>query len=119
MLCPNCKIDNPAGLRFCNQCGAQLSKICPQCTAENSAGAKFCSQCGASLDGLTKRAGEPQTRERGFEGERRHLTVLFCDLVGSTEIAAQLDPEEWQGDIPDYHGAGGGGIKRFGGYLAP
>jgi class 3 adenylate cyclase len=38
-------------------------------------------------------------------GERRHLTVLFCDLVGSTEIAARLDPEEWREIVADYHRA--------------
>ena len=32
------------------------------------------------------------------EGERRHLTVLFCDSVGSTEIASHLDPEQWRED---------------------
>lgn len=118
MLCSNCKIDNSAGARFCNQCGAPLSKICPKCTAENSAGAKFCSQCGAALDGLTEGAGEPQTREKGFEGERRHVTVLFCDLVGSTEIVAQLDPEEWRDVIGSYHRASAENISRYGGHVA-
>ena len=42
-------------------------------------------------------------------GERRHLTVLFCDLVGSTEIAAQLDPEEWRADGGGLPACGGGG----------
>jgi class 3 adenylate cyclase len=36
------------------------------------------------------------------DGERRHLTVLFCDLVGSTEIAARLDPEEWRETVAAY-----------------
>ncbi len=34
-------------------------------------------------------------------GERRQLTVLFCDLVGSTELAARLDPEDWQTVLHD------------------
>jgi class 3 adenylate cyclase/predicted ATPase len=51
-------------------------------------------------------------------GERRHLTVLFCDLVGSTEIAAQLDPEEWREVVGGYHRAAAGAITRFGGHVA-
>jgi hypothetical protein len=43
---------------------------------------------------------------------RRHLTLLFCDLVGSTEIAAQLDPEEWREVVAGYHRAAGEAITR-------
>jgi class 3 adenylate cyclase len=48
----------------------------------------------------------------------RHLTVLFCDLVGSTEIAAQLDPEEWREVVAGYHRAAAEAITRFGGHVA-
>jgi class 3 adenylate cyclase/tetratricopeptide (TPR) repeat protein len=51
-------------------------------------------------------------------GERRHLTVLFCDLVGSTEIAAHLDPEEWREIVAAYHRAAAEAITRFGGHVA-
>jgi len=51
-------------------------------------------------------------------GERRHLTVLFCDLVGSTEISARLDPEEWREIEADYLGAVSETITRFGGFVA-
>jgi class 3 adenylate cyclase len=50
--------------------------------------------------------------------ERRHLTVLFCDLVGSTEIAGQLDPEEWREMVANYHRAAAEAITRFGGHVA-
>ena len=50
-------------------------------------------------------------------GERRHLTVLFCDLVGSTEIAALLDPEEWREVVSAYHGAVAEAITRYGGHV--
>ena len=52
------------------------------------------------------------------EGERRHLTVLFCDLVGSTAIAASLDPEDWRAAVAAYHRAAAEAITRFGGYVA-
>jgi class 3 adenylate cyclase len=51
-------------------------------------------------------------------GERRHLTVLFCDLVGSTGIAAQLDPEEWRETVGGYHRAAADAVTRFGGHVA-
>jgi class 3 adenylate cyclase len=46
------------------------------------------------------------------------LTVLFCDLVGSTGIAAQLDPEEWRETVAGYHRAAAEAITRFDGYVA-
>jgi class 3 adenylate cyclase len=44
--------------------------------------------------------------------------VLFCDLVNSTGIATQLDPEEWREVIANYHRAAAQAIERFGGYIA-
>src|SRR6266446_6315021 len=105
MRCSNCGIDNAAGSRFCNQCGTPFGKTCSKCAVENACDAKFCSQCGASLDPLAEPDAESKSRERGLAGERRHLTVLFCDLVNSTEIAAQLDPEEWREVVAGYHRA--------------
>src|SRR5947209_5781914 len=118
MRCSNCGIDNAAGSRFCNQCGTALGKTCSKCAVENARDAKFCSQCGTSLDSPAERATEAETRERGLAGERRHLTVLFCDLVNSTEIAAQLDPEEWREVVAGYHRATAQAITRFGGHVA-
>jgi class 3 adenylate cyclase len=60
----------------------------------------------------------PENRSQSRAGERRHLTVLFCDLVGSTEIAARLDPEEWQQTVAAYHRAAADAIGRFGGHVA-
>ena len=61
------------------------------------------------------------TQARSVEsqrGERRHLTVLSCDLVGSTQIAAQLDPEEWREVVAGYHRAATEAITHYGGYVA-
>ena len=44
--------------------------------------------------------------------------MLFCDLVGSTAIAAQLDPEEWRETVAGYHRAAAEAITRFGGHVA-
>ena len=55
---------------------------CPSCGTENPPGAKFCSECGAGL-------AEPVTAREG----RKTVTVLFCDLAGSTSLGERLDPE--------------------------
>ncbi|OBH71561.1 hypothetical protein A5682_07680 [Mycobacterium mantenii] len=52
------------------------------------------------------------------EAERRHLTMMFCDLVGSTPLASQFDPEEWREIMRAYYDACGKVIARFGGHIA-
>src|SRR5262245_51140708 len=52
------------------------------------------------------------------EAERRHLTVLFCDLVDSTALAARLDPEEMWRVIAAYHACIGEVIGRYQGMIA-
>lgn len=52
------------------------------------------------------------------EAERRHLTMLFCDLVGSTPLASRFDPEEWREIIRTYYDACGKVIARFDGHIA-
>src|ERR1043165_8398444 len=51
-------------------------------------------------------------------GERRQLTVVFSDVVGSTELSAQLDPEDWHGIISQYHQTATSVVKRFDGHVA-
>jgi predicted ATPase/class 3 adenylate cyclase len=118
MRCSNCGSENLTGSRFCIQCGAPFGQTCPKCAVENARDARFCSQCGASLEPILERHAKSQARERGLAGERRHLTVLFCDLVGSTEIAARLDPEEWRETIAAYHRAAAEAVTRYDGHVA-
>ena len=56
---------------------------CPRCQNVNPKGARFCLNCGASLEA-----------PRPVEGERRFVTVLFADVVDSTAMGEQLDPEQ-------------------------
>ena len=53
MNCGSCGFDNPAGMRFCGQCGANVSPRCPSCSAEIPAGFKFCGECGSALTGTS------------------------------------------------------------------
>jgi class 3 adenylate cyclase/tetratricopeptide (TPR) repeat protein len=116
MQCPECKTDNPEHRKFCRECGEKLILLCPQCNTENIPGDKFCGECGhklaiasealpreLSLDdkldkiqkylpkGLTEKILAQRDR---IEGERKHVTVMFCDMKGFTPLVEQLGSEE-------------------------
>src|SRR5262249_3992068 len=55
---------------------------------------------------------------REVAGERRYLTVMFCDLVGSTSLAAGLDAEEWRDLVGAYLEAGSAAVTEIGGHVA-
>ncbi|NIR58508.1 MAG: AAA family ATPase [Gammaproteobacteria bacterium] len=65
-------------------------------------------------------AGSPEGRAdaAGFEAERRQLTVMFCDLVGSTALSTRLDPEDLREVITAFHDQCRAAIHRFGGFIA-
>ena len=117
MRCSNCGSDNAAGSRFRNQCAKPFSKTCAKCAFDNAYEAKFCAQCGGALDAAKPTQAKANLVD-GLTGERRHLTVLFCDLVGSTAIAARLDPEEWRETLAGFHRAAATAITRFDGHVA-
>jgi class 3 adenylate cyclase len=116
MRCSKCGVENLEGLKFCNECGTALTAVCVSCGFGNQPTAKFCGQCGTSLErSVPDYVAEPLAK---LAGERRHLTVMFCDLVGSTEMASHLDPEEWRAVVADYHHASTKVVERFGGSVA-
>ena len=101
MQCPNCGAANSDGKKFCTNCGGDLRVRCPTCHGKNPTGAKFCGDCGASLTAA------PASSQRSADStvpdaERRQLTVMFCDLVGSTALAERLDPEELREVLAQY-----------------
>ena len=53
-----------------------------------------------------------------FHGERRQLTIVFSDIVGSTELSSQLDPEDWHDIVTQYHQTAASVIKKFDGHVA-
>jgi class 3 adenylate cyclase/tetratricopeptide (TPR) repeat protein len=117
MRCQNCSAENPQGAKFCIRCATPFQNRCQKCGFENPSEARFCAQCAAPLDAVAPIRAESEPRD-GLTAERRHLTVLFCDLVNSTSIAAQLDPEEWREIVAGYHHAAAQAIERFGGRVA-
>ena len=119
MRCSKCGAESPDRAKFCEKCASPFTRRCPSCATENSPGAKFCIECANPLETETAPAA-PSARSRGEYGggERRHLTVLFSDLVNSTEIAAHLDPEEWREIVARYHRATSDAVAKFGGQVA-
>ena len=121
MDCPQCRHANPAGTKFCGECGTRLQSLCPACQVANPATNKFCSECGqrlgeaapspapvaaeipaapparfASPDTYTPRhlAEKILTSRSAIEGERKIVTVMFSDVSGFTAMSEKLDPED-------------------------
>ena len=115
MKCPKCQHENPDDVKFCNECANKLELICPGCEKSNPPGSKFCNECAhdfaatssemeskdpsfdEKLDkiqrylpkGITEKIISQKDR---IEGERKLVTVLFCDMEGFTQITEKLGP---------------------------
>ena len=118
MKCPKCQTDNPLEALFCMKCGAKLERKCSHCGTEFPKDAIYCMKCGNKL---VSQAG-PITNgsQEGIlpEAERRQLTVMFCDLVDSTTLSEQLDPEDLRNVVRAYQDTCGKIIRRFEGNIA-
>jgi class 3 adenylate cyclase len=89
---------------------------CPKCSSVNPESHAFCSGCGGPLS-YTERPTE-SGEHHPLEAERRRLTVVFCDLVGSTPLSGQLDPEELHDLIRRYQRVCADVVGRHGGHVA-
>src|SRR5262249_19390669 len=119
MRCPKCMAENAATRRFCAQCGSPLTSPCPACGFENEPGAKFCGGCGKPVAEAAAPAPPGQSPPSGTDAaERRQLTVMFCDLVGSTLLSARLDPEDFRGIMGSYRRCVAETVEGFGGFVA-
>src|SRR5262249_31695211 len=130
MRCASCGFENPEGAKFCEECGASCVRLCPSCGRQARPTAKFCPECGTALKTEGKPAPAKSRKRKGAllvrkatpppsaEAERRQLTVMFCDLVGSTALSQQLDPEELRTVILAYQETCAQVIRRFEGHLA-
>jgi class 3 adenylate cyclase len=141
MKCPKCQFDNPADSMFCGACGSSLEieVICPNCGSKPPTGFKFCNKCGYNLhepkeaptkddsgpldaistaDTSDSHATAPAAAVRAQEAERRQLTVMFCDQVGSTHLSARLDPEDLREIVRSYQKTAADVIQGFDGHIA-
>ena len=103
MLCQGCGIATATHSGLCTHCGASLGTRCTTCGEINPRPAQFCGSCGQRLpiqpadqNDIAKSTIESDLTQTvtGEQTERRQLTVLFCDLVGSTSLSESLDPED-------------------------
>ncbi len=119
MRCPACMAENAATRRFCARCGAPLPSLCPTCGFENEPAARFCGGCGKPIGEVAAPGlAVVSAPARADSAERRRLTVMFCDLVGSTALSARLDPEDLREVIGAYHRAVADTVARFSGFVA-
>jgi len=118
MRCPSCLAENAGTRRFCAECGSPLPSQCPACGFENESAAKFCGGCGRSMGqaGLAAPISVPAAPRT--DAERRQLTVMFCDLVGSTALASRLDPEDMREVLSAYHECVAETTAQYDGFVA-
>lgn len=114
-VCASCSQTVGADAAFCASCGAPQLLLCPECGRRAPRSYKFCERCGTSLTGA---AAQPADRERSLDGERRHLTVMFVDMVGSTSLSGRLDPEDLRRVVRRYQARCVETISRHGGFVA-
>jgi class 3 adenylate cyclase/predicted ATPase len=104
-------------------CGQPLGASCAACGETLPDSARFCPQCGAPRPARGSKLGRPQDRvaseaEGPESGERRQITVLFCDLVGSTALSQELDPEDLRSAVSELQRACGEVVQHFDGHVA-
>jgi len=105
MQCPGCGTENPEQMRFCGQCAASLVLA-------------LRTERPASTVGGGPQRGIAQVVPTSLYAERRHLTVMFCDLVESTPLTELLDPEDLHLVISAYQNMCFSVVSRFEGYTA-
>ena len=93
-------------------CGGHLTIECSKCGFKNQSDANFCGGCGSKI------INHYAVAEKEPEAERRQLTVMFCDLVGSSELAEQFDPEEYRELLRLYQSCVSEVTMRYGGHIA-
>ena len=129
MRCAACGTENRPDRKFCSQCGAGLALACVACGAANLPGERFCGECGRPLETSAATqgshsvdGGSPAVIAPGAAigaapsgAERRLVSVLFVDLVGSTTIAETRDAETVRELLGDWFEAARAIIDRYGG----
>ncbi|MFV9675764.1 MAG: ATP-binding protein, partial [Anaerolineales bacterium] len=135
MHCAHCDAENTPEARFCSMCAHPLPQLCPKCQQENPPEARFCSACATPLQGsddtsdlerlddlreLAPEGLQEKIRQdpRGIPGQRKPVTILFTDIVGSTAIAEKLDPEEWKEVVQGAHKLVSEAVYRYEGTIA-
>ena len=129
MRCRACGTALLPGKSFCHACGARATQVCVHCGVEVEAGFRFCPDCGQALAAAeptpAPRPGSSVPEElarkirdaQSLPGERKQVTVLFCDLAGSTAVASGLDPEVYREVLDQYVALAMHEVYRFEGIV--
>jgi predicted ATPase/class 3 adenylate cyclase len=130
MDCLRCGSSYPADANFCVECGLRLSVVCRLCWNRNEPGKLYCSRCGHALTTVrssvqlskdvslgTEYAIGPMPSSAALEGERKQVTVLFCDIVDSTRRAAEIGPEPMHLFLNQFFALGLSEVHRFEGVI--
>jgi class 3 adenylate cyclase/predicted ATPase len=109
--CTGCGRTNPDTAAFCGGCGRPMAtrRPCPGCGSDNHRSNVFCHGCGRRLEPAASTAPV---------GQRRFLTVVFADLVGSTALSVELDPEDMRDLVLAYQAAAAAAIEVSNGFIA-
>lgn len=124
MDCPHCRTAALANAKFCRQCGRRIRMDCPSCGAANPLESKFCGECGTALVNPVIQDAPGQAPSFEIEkahlsdqGERRHLTILFTDLTGYSQMMGQYDPEDVQALMASIIGSSTKIIEAYNGHV--
>src|SRR4029079_1701565 len=123
MRCLSCEAEKPETAKCCSACGTALPISCNSCGQPNRPGSRFCNQCGTALAAMP--AAPPpgiavgQAVDLGFvpEGERKLVTALFVDIINSTGLEQDLDPEEARALVDPVLGLMIDAVRRYDGYV--
>jgi len=124
MRCAACQAMNRDGAAFCRSCGTRLDHVCPVCGAPVLHGNRFCDVCGAPLGAgsalrpVPRPLADKVRASRGLlEGERKQVTVMFCDIVRSMILAEELGPEAMHTLLNEFFDLALGVVHRYEGTI--
>ncbi len=131
MNCRSCGHVNTDDDKCCERCGGALTVTCVKCGTALRPGARFCDNCGAAVESSGTQPAPPAPRSytprhlaekiltsrSALEGERKQVTVMFADVKGSMDLAAQVDVETWHGIMDRFFGILADGVHRFEGTI--
>jgi class 3 adenylate cyclase/tetratricopeptide (TPR) repeat protein len=118
MRCSACEAEILGPAQFCEECGAPVGlTTCPSCGAAATPGKRFCRDCGAALDPVAGDVGSVPRGARASRDERKQVTVLFCDIVGSTALAQRLGAEAMHDLLKAFFAVAAEEIGRYGGII--
>ncbi|MGI9613448.1 MAG: adenylate/guanylate cyclase domain-containing protein, partial [Acidimicrobiales bacterium] len=114
MECSSCGHENRLEAKFCEECGSPATTACNGCDAELRPTAKFCDQCGMPVESSSV----APDLSVDVAAVRKTVTVLFCDVVGSTAFAERVDAETARDTMARYHAMAQATIEANGGSVA-